>query len=189
MTAQAERWQKVAVPQAQFLRQRPGAGFCHHHPWFQCQLPLTKLTKPETRLTGSSVCCKSAPCVQRQKENRQMPEGITSALIFSFAADYLRIQCLAAAIPPSEIHSATGRINKLSTWLSGVCRRGDAGVNIPAKPQCPAAQRRAQHLPGVWRQWNNTTQRLRVANSSSPSALRFAACETFAHLPVRQPEN
>ncbi len=177
------------MPQAQFLRPAPGAGFCHHHPWFQCQLPLYKLTKPETRLTGSSVCCKSAASVQRQKENRQMPEGITSAHYFPFAANDLRIQCLAAAIPTDEIHSATGRINKLSTWLSGRSRRGDAGVNIPAKPQCLAGARRTQHLPGVWRQWNNTTQAVRVANSSSPSALRFAACETISHLPVRQPEN
>ncbi len=92
------------------------------------------------------------------KENRQMPEGITSAHYLLLRPDYLRIQCLAAAIPTERNTLATGRINKLSTWLSGRMQAGGAGVNIPAKPQCPAGATARSNLPGVWRQWNNTTQ-------------------------------
>ncbi len=40
-----------------------------------------------------------------------MPEGITSGIIFTFAADYLRIQRLAAAIP-TERNTLSDRQNK-----------------------------------------------------------------------------
>lgn len=51
-TAPEEHCLKVAVPQAQFLRQCPSAGLRHHYSWFQCQLPLSKIDKPRNQTNG-----------------------------------------------------------------------------------------------------------------------------------------
>ncbi len=89
-----------------------------------------------------------------------MPEGITSAHylppspLMTCASSVWRLLS-----QPSEIHSATGRINKLSTWLSGRMQAGGRWRKYsPQSHNARLAQRRTQHLPGVWRQWNNTTQ-------------------------------
>ncbi len=180
------------MPQAQFLRPAPRRRvFVIITRGSSVNCPSTKLTKPETRLTGSSVCCKSA-AMRSTAKGEQADAGRDNVSTLSSPSPL--ITCASSVwrllSQPSEIHSAIGRINKLSTWLIGRMQAGDAGVNIPAKPQCPAGATARSTLA---RRLATVEQR-HSSGYGSRTAARHRHCvlqlvKQFAHLPVRQPEN
>lgn len=131
--------QKVAVPQAQFLRPAPRRGFLSSSPVVPVSIALYKTDKARNQTHGV-VCLLQKRRHAFNGKGEQADAGRDNVSTLSSPSPL--ITCASSVwrllSQPSEIHSAIGRINKLSTWLIGRMQAGDAGVNIPAKPQCPA---------------------------------------------------